>query len=144
MIRRPPRSTRTDTLFPYTTLFRSLKARAKTVVELAENAAFYVRRRPLPMDSAAIRLLDGAGRESVADVAAGIAGIDGWNAAALEDWVRAFAETRNLKRGKVAQPLRAALNGAGTSPPISEAMATLGPGETPGRPPGAAAPPPPE
>src|SRR3546814_11707392 len=26
MIRRPPRSTRTDTLFPYTTLFRSLKA----------------------------------------------------------------------------------------------------------------------
>src|SRR3546814_17106393 len=25
MIRRPPRSTRTDTLFPYTTLFRSIK-----------------------------------------------------------------------------------------------------------------------
>src|SRR3546814_8618412 len=31
MIRRPPRSTRTDTLFPYTTLFRSLLYRnAKT------------------------------------------------------------------------------------------------------------------
>src|SRR3546814_1391859 len=28
MIRRPPRSTRTDTLFPYTTLFRSGHARA--------------------------------------------------------------------------------------------------------------------
>src|SRR3546814_15576617 len=28
MIRRPPRSTRTDTLFPYTTLFRSLDAMA--------------------------------------------------------------------------------------------------------------------
>src|SRR3546814_3135602 len=27
MIRRPPRSTRTDTLFPYTTLFRSLPRR---------------------------------------------------------------------------------------------------------------------
>src|SRR3546814_2759154 len=27
MIRRPPRSTRTDTLFPYTTLFRSLHVR---------------------------------------------------------------------------------------------------------------------
>src|SRR3546814_13415006 len=26
MIRRPPRSTRTDTLFPYTTLFRSARA----------------------------------------------------------------------------------------------------------------------
>src|SRR3546814_20629470 len=28
MIRRPPRSTRTDTLFPYTTLFRSVNSRA--------------------------------------------------------------------------------------------------------------------
>src|SRR3546814_9227724 len=28
MIRRPPRSTRTDTLFPYTTLFRSLQGGA--------------------------------------------------------------------------------------------------------------------
>src|SRR3546814_17204142 len=31
MIRRPPRSTRTDTLFPYTTLFRSTPASACTV-----------------------------------------------------------------------------------------------------------------
>src|SRR3546814_10197581 len=30
MIRRPPRSTRTDTLFPYTTLFRSRRHRAAT------------------------------------------------------------------------------------------------------------------
>src|SRR3546814_17126592 len=30
MIRRPPRSTRTDTLFPYTTLFRSGPAAADT------------------------------------------------------------------------------------------------------------------
>src|SRR3546814_11592912 len=29
MIRRPPRSTRTDTLFPYTTLFRSSDRRAR-------------------------------------------------------------------------------------------------------------------
>src|SRR3546814_3655354 len=29
MIRRPPRSTRTDTLFPYTTLFRSCHSRSR-------------------------------------------------------------------------------------------------------------------
>src|SRR3546814_16575452 len=29
MIRRPPRSTRTDTLFPYTTLFRSVEGRGR-------------------------------------------------------------------------------------------------------------------
>src|SRR3546814_7280870 len=39
MIRRPPRSTRTDTLFPYTTLFRSPVVEAARVVDLA-------RRRP--------------------------------------------------------------------------------------------------
>src|SRR3546814_19903250 len=32
MIRRPPRSTRTDTLFPYTTLFRSRKNAAEVAV----------------------------------------------------------------------------------------------------------------
>src|SRR3546814_11840022 len=32
MIRRTPRSTRTDTLFPYTTLFRSLMRKASAVI----------------------------------------------------------------------------------------------------------------
>src|SRR3546814_10713730 len=38
MIRRPPRSTRTDTLFPYTTLFRSagLQCRVAQVINGAE------------------------------------------------------------------------------------------------------------
>src|SRR3546814_9555085 len=40
MIRRPPRSTRTDTLFPYTTLFRSkVPAREIGDVILTENVA---------------------------------------------------------------------------------------------------------
>src|SRR3546814_15095139 len=34
MIRRPPRSTRTDTLFPYTTLFRSLVTRKMSPIAL--------------------------------------------------------------------------------------------------------------
>src|SRR3546814_9021950 len=36
MIRRPPRSTRTDTLFPYTTLFRSLVRRRQVVEGLLD------------------------------------------------------------------------------------------------------------
>src|SRR3546814_11353379 len=35
MVRRPPRSTRTDTLFPYATLFRSLEDAARPIVEHA-------------------------------------------------------------------------------------------------------------
>src|SRR3546814_9873943 len=39
MIRRPPRSTRTDTLFPYTTLFRSRSTVAQLVKTLEDNGA---------------------------------------------------------------------------------------------------------
>src|SRR3546814_9497738 len=39
MIRRPPRSTRTDTLFPYTTLFRSLLGVAELKRDLVQRAA---------------------------------------------------------------------------------------------------------
>src|SRR3546814_20985544 len=43
MIRRPPRSTRTDTLFPYTTLFRSkqveLARQSVSHIVLAQNAS---------------------------------------------------------------------------------------------------------
>src|SRR3546814_8221253 len=35
MIRRPPRSTRTDTLFPYTTLFRSLRSHQVSATRLS-------------------------------------------------------------------------------------------------------------
>src|SRR3546814_252483 len=41
MIRRPPRSTRTDTLFPYTTLFRSTAAPAKTFDNIALHELQY-------------------------------------------------------------------------------------------------------
>src|SRR3546814_6033446 len=52
MIRRPPRSTRTDTLFPYTTLFRSPHA---GVVDLAD------RLRPLGN----LKLLAGIGNQAM-------------------------------------------------------------------------------
>src|SRR3546814_20508253 len=40
MIRRPPRSTRTDTLFPYTTLFRS-RALNESTYEWRDNPALH-------------------------------------------------------------------------------------------------------
>src|SRR3546814_1608607 len=40
MIRRPPRSTRTDTLFPYTTLFRSLRTASRIMTKPKTMAAY--------------------------------------------------------------------------------------------------------
>src|SRR3546814_17439449 len=39
MIRRPPRSTRTDTLFPYTTLFRSVRHQFQRRLAIAVDRA---------------------------------------------------------------------------------------------------------
>src|SRR3546814_19074487 len=57
MIRRPPRSTRTDTLFPYTTLFRSTRAAGDVVHDDGE-----VGRRG---DGAEVGLEPGLGRAVV-------------------------------------------------------------------------------
>src|SRR3546814_13061306 len=54
MIRLPPRSTRTDTLFPYTTLFRSV-VNAHTAFNIALAAVFLPLVRPL--DALTRRLL---------------------------------------------------------------------------------------
>src|SRR3546814_12475705 len=40
MVRRPPRSTRTDTLFPYTTLFRSVAAVVEKTLQLPSPVRF--------------------------------------------------------------------------------------------------------
>src|SRR3546814_4459681 len=42
MIRRPPRSTRTDTLFPYTTLFRSTFERGADIGTAIDGSPMYV------------------------------------------------------------------------------------------------------
>src|SRR3546814_18436415 len=48
MIRRPPRSTRTDTLFPYTTLFRSLGGADSGVVQHGGGYPISETRYPYP------------------------------------------------------------------------------------------------
>src|SRR3546814_17003303 len=59
MIRRPPRSTRTDTLFPYTTLFRSYWDPSPM------RAAALVRPRTTADLSAALKICDGAKQKIV-------------------------------------------------------------------------------
>jgi len=110
-----------------------LKERAKTLVELVDSARFLWVERPLPLDDKAAVLLDGPGRELLRAVGSQLATAPEWSAAETENLVRAFAEERGLKLGKVAQPLRAALTGRATSPPIFDVLAVLGRDESLGR-----------
>ncbi len=109
-----------------------LKVRAKTLVELAENARFYVERRPIPRDDKARALLTPDARKLLSELTPKL-GASPWDAAALEEAVRKQAEGAGLKLGALAQPLRAALSGSTTSPPIFEVMAVLGREESLGR-----------
>jgi glutamyl-tRNA synthetase len=114
-----------------------LKPRAKTIVELAERARFYVASRPIAPTADAVKVLTAEARALLAEVAAVLDGggsDDGaWQAAALEAGVREFAGARSLKLGVVAQPLRAALTGSLASPGLFEVMEVLGRDEVLGR-----------
>src|SRR3546814_3732086 len=64
MIRRPPRSTRTDTLFPYTTLFRSLGDQLARLLPLARQDDLARRRGHLAQRLGDLRAV---GRASLLD-----------------------------------------------------------------------------
>ncbi len=110
-----------------------LKERAKTLAELADNAAFYVHVRPLPIDVPAAKVLDAATRDRLRGLRDHLAAADGWTADGLEAATRAYAEAAAVKLGALAQPLRAALTGGIASPGIFEVMEILGRDECLGR-----------
>lgn len=103
-----------------------LKERAKTLIELLDSAAFLFAKRPLAVDEQAKKLLDDAGRETLAALLARLERVEPWTPEALEACVRGFAEETGRKLGKVAQPLRAALTGKSASPGIFEVLEVLG------------------
>ena len=103
-----------------------LKERAKTLVELLDNAAFLFAKRPLAPDEQAAKLLDAQGREMLAELLPRLEAVEPWTMKELEASVRSFADETGRKLGKVAQPLRAALTGKSTSPGIFDVLEVLG------------------
>ncbi len=110
-----------------------LKERAKTLVELADGARFIVAERPLALDDNAASLLTADARALLGDLSGDLKTVEPWGAETTEHAVRAFAERKGIKLGSVAQPLRAALTGRTTSPPIFDVLAVLGKSESLGR-----------
>jgi glutamyl-tRNA synthetase len=115
------------------TAMAGLKERAKTLIELVDGARFIIADRPLVLDDKAGALLTLDARNLLAELSAQLRAIDPWTAEATEQSVRAFSERKGLKLGSVAQPLRAALTGRTTSPPIFDVLAVLGKEESLGR-----------
>ncbi len=103
-----------------------LKERAKTLDDLAEGARFLVETRPLAINEKAAKLLDEQARGILTGIMPALEGVPAWTTDGIEVAVRGFAEERDVKLGKVAQPLRAALTGTTTSPGIFDVLVVLG------------------
>ena len=103
-----------------------LKPRAKTIVELADRARFYIADRPLQPAPDAGKLLTAGARGLLGELAPQLAAAGTWAPDALEATVRDFAAAKGVKLGAIAQPLRAALTGSLASPGIFEVMEVLG------------------
>jgi glutamyl-tRNA synthetase len=103
-----------------------LKARAHNLNELADGARFLFASRPLPLDEAAAALLTADARALLSQAHNALQAVGDWSHDALEQAVRDVAERGNVKLGKLAQPLRAALTGRTMSPGIFDVLALLG------------------
>ncbi|PZA12074.1 glutamate--tRNA ligase [Rhodopseudomonas palustris] len=103
-----------------------LKERAKTLLELLDNAGFIFADRPLALDPKAQAVLTPETRQLIGRLRAALEDVSPWTAATTEAAMRAFAEQAGLKLGAVAQPLRVALTGRTTSPGIFDVLAVLG------------------
>lgn len=110
----------------FTAAMPGLKERAKTLVDLLDSAYYLTAARPLTLDEKAAALLNPDARARLAAILPPLEALPEWDATSTEGAVRLFAESASLKLGQVAQPLRAALTGRATSPPLFDVMAVLG------------------
>lgn len=110
-----------------------LKDRAKSVLSLADSSLFFIAKRPLSLDDKASKLLTADARAMLVRLADKLENLDSWEKEGIETVIRESAESEELKLGKIAQPLRAALTGTTVSPGIFDVLEILGKEEALGR-----------
>jgi glutamyl-tRNA synthetase len=108
-----------------------LKRRAKTLIELAEGAKFYLLDAPLSMDSELKSLLNKAeSQEILQKLVKLLEPFSEWNENSLHNMVKEFSESLGVGLGHLAKLVRAALTGSNISPSIFEIMQAFGKQET--------------
>ncbi|MEL6683304.1 MAG: glutamate--tRNA ligase [Pseudomonadota bacterium] len=106
-----------------------LKERAKTFPELIEKAHFTLTSRPIAPDEKSAKNLDDVSRSILRELTPQLQNAS-WSREALEQVVATVAEAHDMKLGKLAGPLRAALAGRSVTPSVFDMMLVLGQDET--------------
>ena len=114
----------------------SLTPRAKTLIELAEQARYLMDIRPIEITGKTAKPLK---REGALELLSALTQTlkshkeFTWTSEALQALLTNFAEEREIGFGRVGQPVRAALTGGAPSPDLSIVSALLGQDEVLGR-----------
>ncbi|MGH8428300.1 MAG: glutamate--tRNA ligase [Gammaproteobacteria bacterium] len=106
------------------------RERAKTLREMAEASRFFFE-RPAAYDSkAAAKNLTSETGLLLGEMQARFETLAKWNPKSIHEAVEALAAERDIKLGRIAQPIRVAVSGGAVSPPIDQTLAILGREET--------------
>ncbi|MGJ8670083.1 MAG: glutamate--tRNA ligase [Oceanococcus sp.] len=107
--------------------------RAKTLLELATTTRFYFAAPESYQEKDAKKHFKPQTAEILADLLARSQALESWNGAAMHDVVQAVAEAFDVGMGKVGQPLRVAVSGAGNTPSLDITLDLLGREQTEAR-----------
>ncbi len=102
-----------------------LKDRAKKFPELIEKAQFALAKRPITPDEKASKNLDPVSRSILNELTPQLQNAS-WTREGLEAATNSFAEAKEIKFGKMAGPMRAALAGRAATPSVFDMMLVLG------------------
>ena len=111
----------------------TLKPRAKTLKELADQARYLLLKRPIEITGKSAKPLKKLGAlEHLTALTLRLKSLEGsqWNAADIQSLLQDYVSEHDIGFGKIGQPVRAALTGGAPSPDLSWVLALLGKEET--------------
>lgn len=102
-----------------------VQERAKTLNDLIDKAHFALTERPIQLDEKSEKAMDTVSIGILKELTPQLRNAS-WSRPALEEVANTFAEANELKFGKIAAPLRAALAGRAATPSVFDMMLVLG------------------
>jgi glutamyl-tRNA synthetase len=102
------------------------RERAKTLVEMAQSSVFFYKEFDAYDDKAAKKNLKAGVAVALEQLKDAFAALPVWSDAEIHQAIEKIATQNALNLGKLAQPLRVAVTGAGVSPPIDVTVRLIG------------------
>lgn len=104
----------------------TLRERSKTLVELAQSLRYYIAEEIEYEEKAKNKFLKEESRELLSELKDGLQSMSEFTEKEIEDLFRTIADKKEVKLGKLAQPVRVALTGGTQSPGIFEVLDVMG------------------